>query len=206
MDENNESQTDEGLNNESDESQEEGAPEGDSRGEETVTLKKSEYEKVLTERDNYKKGMLAAKGKNQPQKPAPQRSETNALSREEFLSYVESQAVEDLTTMRGNDTPEEKTEKAFLKEHMNDIVKFMPEGINKGKITEFKEGILDATLIYKRRNPEKKKEENTEVKSFLGHSKGTQGETPTFTQDKQPNKFFEINRKGGMQDWFKKEE
>ncbi len=205
MDENNKSQTDEGLNNESDESQEGEAPEGE-EGEETVTLKKSEYQKVLTERDNYKKGMLAAKGKNPPQKNVPKGDETNAVSREEFLSYVESQAVEDLTTIRGDDTSEKKEEKAFLKEYINDIIKFIPQGINKGKITEFKEGILDALSVYKRRNPPKKEEENKEVKSFLGETKGTQGQTPKFTQDKQPNKFFDINRKGGMKDWFKKEE
>ena len=209
MDENNESQADEGLTNESEGTPDEGGSKGEPKGEETVSLKKAEYEKLLSERDNYKKGMLAAKGHASKKEDAPPpKKESDAVSRDEFVGYIESQALEDLTTIRGDDSASLKSIRAEIKEHFNDIIKHIPGTINRMKIIDFKEGMLDAHAVWKRRNENapKKNEENTELKAKLGEFHGTGGKTLPPYAERKNNKFEKFVRGTSMKDWFPKKE
>lgn len=101
-----------------DTSDEEESSETEESEEETVSLKKAEHEKLLSDLDNYKKATLVAKGKSDKKTP----SLSGVMTKEDFYKANEKEAFDLAIVTSPDDTPEVLERKAEIKEHWSEIV------------------------------------------------------------------------------------
>ena len=93
---------------------------GGGDGEETVTLKKSDHAKLIEERDNYKKGLLAKKADERPLKPDAGGGDAAAQAAAAAAGADDKKIVDTATTAATKalrDANERTAKRSFLKEH-----------------------------------------------------------------------------------------
>lgn len=112
--------------------------------EETVTLKKAEHDKLIEERDNYKKGLLAVK-------KAPKQVAEEPLTKGDFYRANEKQAIQLATTVSESDSEDSAELKKEIADNWDKIRVFYSGTSGRETVKDIHEDILDAHLVWKRR-------------------------------------------------------
>ena len=184
-----------------DDEETEDEPEPEESDEETVTLSKAELEKLKEERDNYKQGLLKAKGKDKPK--VVSKKDDKFVTQSEFYKANEKSAIETATVFTDSDTEQEKELKTELNEHWSDIMKFFSGRSGKQTPVQIVEDIKDAHAAWKRRQTKPADKENKQVLQDLSKSH-SDGKSPK--EDKGGERKRIIPKSEPMDKWFPKKE
>jgi len=194
-----ETEEEEGTDAAEEESEEESGDESESEeeGEETVTLKKSELDKIKGDRDNYRRVALAKKGKK-GSRTTDKDTKGEFVSKSEFYRGNEKEAVKRATIPTDNDTPEQIALKKEIDENWESITKYFKGTSGKSTPEDIHEDILDAHAAWKRRNPPTEEDESDDVADIVAE-RGHGGSPPPPPQKKRKRV---IKPQGGMDTWY----
>ena len=177
------------------------ASEEEEEVEETVNLKKTEYDKLLEERDNYKKATLSLKKKPQseatPKPPAGGEDDNTPITKGEFYKTNEKIAIRQATTV-SEDDPEEI---AVVKEEIDanwDAIVGHVHATDRSTPDAIYDAILDAHAAWKRRQ-KPKSEADKKVRSELSATRGLGGKAPLKAKPER-KKILQIGQ--GMEGWY----
>lgn len=153
-------------------------------GEETVTLTKAELDKLKEERDNYKKGMFAAKGKDKPKAESPHSPDTGEfVTKADFYKQNEQDAIASATTPKQGEPAELGAIKTEIRKNWKDVVAYLPKGYDKSTPRSIEDAIYDAHALWKRRTGTSSDDSKIAV-AAISSIAGTGGKTPASTQQK----------------------
>ena len=167
-----------------------------SEEEETLPLKKTEYDKILEEQENYKKGLLAAKGKP-AKKPDPALS--GVMTKEDFFKANEKDAFRRLSTISKDDSPELVAVKAEIKDNRDAIVEYFVPRYGRDTVADIEEALLDAHATWKRKQAPPRQDDEKVAAAEIAQSTGKGGSTPP---PAQPVRKKLIQKQGGMETWY----
>ena len=176
------------------------ATEEEEEVEETVNLKKTEYEKLLEERDNYKKATLSLKKKSQPSEKseaAPKSDDDAPVTKGEFYKSNERAAIAAATAAGENDPEEIASVKAEINANWDSIVPFI-HATDRSTSDVIYDAILDGHAAWKRRQ-KPQAEGDKKVRSELSTTRGLGGRTPLKAK---PERKHVLKIGKGMEDWF----
>jgi len=177
-------------------------------GEEEITLKKSEHDKLIEERDNYKKGLLAEKEKNKGDKTLDKKEEeeekkeekkeekpkkSEFVTKADFHKANEDQAIAEIT----DDIPE-------INDNWEEIVKHV-NASDRNSIKSIKQAIKDGYAVWKSREAENETEEedDTGARSELSKDKTLGGKTKT-KKDAPKKSILGVDKDHDITKWYGK--
>ena len=161
-------------------------------GEEVITLKKTDYDKILEERDNYKTGLLAEKDKNKKGKkdnPIETPDESKFVKKSDFYKANEKQAISNITAKY----PE-------INDNWDDVVRFV-KADDRTSVAAIEESILDGYAVFERRKSKKVPDENKDKKAELAVDAGLGGKKSGAIA-KEKKKLF--SKAGPIDTWYAK--
>lgn len=170
--------------------------------EETVNLKKSEYEKLLEERDNYKKATLSLKKKPQPEEKPKAADDEVPITRGEFYKNNEKQAIKWATTVSEDDPEEIASVKQEIDANWDTIVPYI-HATDKSTPDAIYDAILDGHAAWKRRQ-KPKAEDDKKVKAELSQTHGLGAKTSLKNPLGERKKV--LKRAEGMETWYAKKQ
>ena len=166
--------------------------------EETVNLKKAEYDKLLEERDNYKKATLSLKKKpSEKSEVAPKSDDDAPVTKGEFYKSNEKQAITAATAADENDPEEIASVKAEINANWDSIVPFI-HSTDRSTSDVIYDAILDGHAAWKRRQ-KPQAEGDKKVRSELSVTRGLGGKAPLKAK---PERKKVLQTGKGMDSWY----
>lgn len=159
----------------------------DEEEDEYTPLTQEEHKKLLSERDNYKKGMLKAKAGLKKDKPA---DTSDFVTKADLQKDKESRAIKEVLA----DSPEMDTD-------WTKFVSFIPKVTSSDDLASIKKKIKAGYVGYKSTlDTENADDEDKDAKAELSKTKGKGGSTPPAPK-KNTKKILNTD-KGGMSSWY----
>jgi hypothetical protein len=157
--------------------------------EEKVELSKEEYEKLLEDKENYKKGLMSYKEKVKEQ--PKEQPKDDVLTKTDFHKINEKKAID-----------------AFLKDNpevdgkWSDFISFYRDSRGRNTVEDIVNDLDDAKTLFLKHNPVKEETDN-QTKANLTSEKGLESSS---SDDKKPqktsNKFLDARGKP-ITEWYK---
>jgi hypothetical protein len=153
--------------------------------EEKVELSKEEYNKLLEDKENYKKGLMTYKEK------AKEQSKPDVLTKTDFHKINEKKAID-----------------AFIKDNpevdgkWSDFISFYSDKRGRDSVDDIVNDLDDAKTLFLKHNPIKEEDDN-QTKANLTSEKGLEASSSNDTKpQKTGNKFLESRGKP-ITEWYK---
>lgn len=125
--------------------------------EDKVIVSKGDLEKMKRDKENYRKGMLAAKEKRKSDKEVAEKDikekEQKFLTKEEYSKSVEKTAID------------EACKDELVNDNWKDIMSYYSPRRGKSTAKDIKADIDDAVYLWKRDNPDKVKKDDKDKKA-----------------------------------------
>jgi len=119
-------------------------PQGDG---DTVQLSREAYDRLIADKENYKKGLLSAKEKI---KAAPKESKSEFLPKQDFYKANEKEAISKFVA-----------ENPDLKEQWADFVQHYSGKRGRDTVNSIVQDLDDAKTLFQKYNPQKETEDKT---------------------------------------------
>lgn len=149
-----------------------------------ITLSKEEYEKLVADKENYKKGLLSLKEKS---KTKPVESGSEFLPKKDFYKANEKEAIQKFV----NENPD-------IKADWTEFVKHYADKRGRDTVNAILQDLDDAKTIYEKYQP--KEDEDKEAKANLS----SESSTPvTSGGGVKPEKGGILPRKTPITEWYK---
>ena len=113
----------------------------------TIQLSKGEYNKLLDEKENYKKGLLSAKEK---MKLTPKESKSEFLPKQDFYKANEKEAISKFVA-----------ENPDMKEQWSDFVQHYSGKRGRDTVNSIVQDLDDAKTLFQKHNPQKEAEDKS---------------------------------------------
>ena len=107
----------------------------------TIQLSRAELEKIITEKENYKKGLLSAKEKI---KSMPKESKSEFLPKQDFYKANEKEAISKFVAENPN-----------MKEQWSELVQHYSGARGKDSVSSIVQDLDDAKTLFQKHNPPK---------------------------------------------------
>jgi hypothetical protein len=153
--------------------------------EEKVELSKEEYEKLLEDKENYKKGLMTYKEKVKGQ------PKEDVLTKTDFHKINEKKAIDAFI----KDNPE-------VDSKWSDFISFYRDSSGRNTVEDIVNDLDDAKTLFLKHNPAKEEEDN-QTKAELTSEKSLESSSSNDNKpQKGSNKFLEAKGKP-IQEWYK---
>jgi len=126
------------------------AEEAESQKEEKVTLSKSEYEQMVSDRDNYKQGMLSAKAaKRSLVEPKAEEAEQVDVNEEIVVGVLSKQTEKSALKNTINPKHADYIQELIDDNQYNEIIGYLPRNVDKTSYESIVKGLKLATKLWK---------------------------------------------------------
>lgn len=169
--------------------------------EDTIVVPKKTMKKILEARDNYRKGIISAKEKlktlknNAPSTPVTPVAPTNP---DPIREAVKAEAQK----TREKDAIKKACEDKIVDDHWQEIMPFLPVGMNRESVDSIVDGIMTAKETYLSKHPELlDKEEDEDAAAELAAVIKKPSEVNK-GGDQKPKKKSIIPKKISVKEWY----
>jgi hypothetical protein len=161
----------------------------DSDEDEKVTLTKEEYDKLLKDKENYKKGLLAYKEKSKEQTPPAK--ESDALTKAEFQKINEKKAIKSF--LESNPDANSQWDK---------LISFYRDSRGRSTVEDIVSDLDDAYTLFQKHNPAPEdKDPDKEQRATLSAEKSLS--STSRGREKASEKGGILTKKTPVTDWYK---
>lgn len=151
----------------------------DEGGDEEIKVKKSDWDKVNKERNDFETAVKIAnqkKGKKETRTVDTNNDSSEFVRKEDVYKTNEKTAIKRATTISKDDPDEVKAIKKDLDEHWEEIKNFYTGQSGKESPEDIEEDLFDAHAVWLRRNKGKTNDgEDKKAKADLSQDRGTRG-------------------------------
>lgn len=151
----------------------------DKGGDDEIKVKKSDWDKVNKERNDFEEGLKIANKKGKKDTKTIEPNNDNAsefVTKKDLYKTNEKAAIKSATTISKDDSDEVKAIKADLDSHWDEIKGFYTGQSGKESPEDIVEDLMDAHAVWLRRNKGKKNDgEDKDAKANLATDRGVRG-------------------------------